>query len=241
MIELSRVSKVFQVGDQPVQALVDVSERIGKGEYVAIMGPSGSGKSTLLNVIGCLLRPTSGSYRLDGQDVSQLSDVELSYLRQTVIGFIFQSFHLIPRLTAEANVALPMMFAGVPAAERRERAHQALEAVNLTNRAHHHPAQLSVGQRQRVVIARAMVMNPKVILADEPTGNLDSHSGHQVLDLLGQLQAKGHTLIIVTHERDVARRAERTVIIHDGRVYQRLTAQELETTRTLFPPTVTRT
>jgi putative ABC transport system ATP-binding protein len=229
MIQLQHVSRVFQVGDEPVHALVDVTEQIQKGEYVAIMGPSGSGKSTFLNLIGCLLRASEGTYLLDGQDVSKLSDAELSRLRQTVIGFIFQSFHLVPRLTAAGNVELPMIFAGIAPSERQRRAQAALEAVGLANRVHHAPSQLSVGQRQRVVIARAMVMNPRVILADEPTGNLDSQSGQQVLALLDQLHQQGQTLVMVTHELEVARRAERTLIIRDGRISQRFTAKELTT------------
>lgn len=228
MIHLTKVSKTYEVGGHPVHALVEVTEHIHRGEHVAVIGSSGSGKSTLLNLIGCLLRPSSGDYRLDGKDVGGLSDVELSHLRQSVIGFIFQSFHLIPRLTAAANVELPMMFAGIPHEERKERARQALEAVGLIDRVHHHPAQLSVGQRQRVVIARAMVMNPPVILADEPTGNLDIQSGQQVLDLLDRLHENGHTLIMVTHELEVARRAERVLVIREGRIHQRLTAEEFE-------------
>jgi len=229
MIQLQHVSRIFQVGDEPVHALVDVTEQIQKGEYVAIMGPSGSGKSTFLNLIGCLLRASEGTYLLDGQDVSKLSDAELSRLRQTVIGFIFQSFHLVPRLTAAGNVELPMIFAGIAPSERKRRAQAALEGVGLANRVLHAPSQLSVGQRQRVVIARAMVMNPRVILADEPTGNLDSQSGQQVLALLDQLHQQGQTLVMVTHELEVARRAERTLIIRDGRISQRFTAKELTT------------
>jgi len=241
MIQLQHVSRVFQVGDEPVHALMDVTEQIRKGEYVAIMGPSGSGKSTFLNLIGCLLRASEGTYLLDGQDVSKLSDAELSRLRQTVIGFIFQSFHLVPRLTAAGNVELPMIFAGIAPSERQRRAQDALEAVGLSNRVHHAPSQLSVGQRQRVVIARAMVMNPRVILADEPTGNLDSQSGHQVLDLLHHVHQQGQTLVLVTHELEVARRAERTLIIRDGRISQRFTSKELTDsaiTQSLSSPTI---
>jgi len=241
MIQLQHVSRVFQVGDEPVHALMDVTEQIRKGEYVAIMGPSGSGKSTFLNLIGCLLRASEGTYLLDGQDVSKLSDAELSRLRQTVIGFIFQSFHLVPRLTAAGNVELPMIFAGIAPSERQRRAQDALEAVGLSSRVHHAPSQLSVGQRQRVVIARAMVMNPRVILADEPTGNLDSQSGHQVLDLLHHVHQQGQTLVLVTHELEVARRAERTLIIRDGRIAQRFTSKELTDsaiTQSLSSPTI---
>ncbi|MFQ5992872.1 MAG: ABC transporter ATP-binding protein, partial [Nitrospiraceae bacterium] len=209
MIALQGVSKTFEVGGHPVHALVDITEHIRVGEYVAIMGPSGSGKSTLLNVIGCLLRPSGGSYLLDGREVGALSDSELSHLRQHFIGFVFQSFHLVPRLTAAANVELPMIFAGLSPSERRERAEEALQAVGLQDCAHHRPNQLSVGQRQRLVIARATVMKPRLLLADEPTGNLDSVSGRQVLDLLENLYANGLTLLVITHDPEVAQRAKR--------------------------------
>ena len=235
MIQLKNVSKAFQVGDQPVHALVDINEHIRPGEYVAIMGPSGSGKSTLLNLIGCLLRPTTGSFTIDGRDIGSLDDVELSRLRQSFIGFIFQSFHLIPRLTATGNVELPMMFAGIPITERQQRARHVLDAVGLTSRANHHPAQLSVGQRQRVVIARAMVMKPKLILADEPTGNLDRASGEQVLQLLDQLHAEGKTLLMVTHAVDVAKRAERILVIADGKIVQRIASTALDKDPVLHP------
>ena len=228
MIQLEEVSKIFPVGDQPVYALSDITEHINAGEYIAIMGPSGSGKSTLLNLLGCLLRPTKGMYQLNGQDINKLNEVELSRLRQTFIGFIFQSFHLIPRLTAAGNVELPMIFAGIPSQERQRRVTAALEAVGLTSRTHHRPAQLSVGQRQRVVIARATVMNPRLILADEPTGNLDRESGKQVLDLLDHLYSQGHTLIVVTHATEVAQRAERILVISDGRIVQRTTSSNLK-------------
>ena len=235
MIQLSKVSKIYEVGDQPIHALVDVTEHIRAGEFVAIMGSSGSGKSTLLNLLGCLLCPTSGSYTLNGQDIGTLSEVELSRLRQSFIGFIFQSFHLIPRLTAAGNVELPMMFAGISAPERRKRAREALEAVGLTERAKHLPAQLSVGQRQRVVIARATIMRPQLILADEPTGNLDRASSEQILKLLDQLHAQGQTLIMVTHEVDVARRAERVLVIDDGQIVQRIQSDALVQDPVLHP------
>jgi putative ABC transport system ATP-binding protein len=235
MIQLTKVSKTYEVGDQPVHALVDVTEQIRAGEFVAIMGPSGSGKSTLLNLLGCLLRPTAGSYTLNGQDIAALSDVELSRLRQTFIGFIFQSFHLVPRLTAAGNVELPMMFAGISTSERQRRVQEALEAVGLTERSKHLPAQLSVGQRQRVVIARATIMRPQLILADEPTGNLDRASSEQVLTLLDQLHAQGHTVFIVTHELDVARRAERVLVIDDGHIVQRIKSAALDRDPVLHP------
>ena len=235
MIQLTKVSKIYEVGDQPVHALVEVTEQIQTGEFVAIMGSSGSGKSTLLNLLGCLLRPTSGTYTLNDQDIGSLSDGELSRLRQTFIGFIFQSFHLIPRLTAAANVELPMMFAGIPLSERQERAREALKAVGLTKRAKHLPAQLSVGQRQRVVIARATIMRPQLILADEPTGNLDRASSEQILNLLDQLHAQGQTLIMVTHEVEVARRAERVLVIDDGQIVQRIKSDALVQDPVLHP------
>lgn len=235
MIQLTKVSKTYEVGDHPVHALVEVTEQIQAGEFVAIMGSSGSGKSTLLNLLGCLLRPTAGTYTLQGQDIRSLSDTELSRLRQTFIGFIFQSFHLIPRLTAQGNVELPMMFAGIPPSERQHRAREALKAVGLTERAKHLPAQLSVGQRQRVVIARATIMRPQLILADEPTGNLDRASSEQILKLLDQLHAQGQTLIMVTHEVDVARRAERVLVIDDGRIVQRISSKALLRDPVLHP------
>ncbi|GJL52267.1 MAG: macrolide ABC transporter ATP-binding protein [Nitrospirales bacterium] len=236
MINLHQVSKIYQVGDQPVYALADITEHIKTGEYVAIMGPSGSGKSTLLNLLGCLLRPTEGSYQLNGEDINTLSDAELSKLRQSLIGFIFQSFHLIPRLTAAGNVELPMIFAGIAPQERQQRVATALEAVGLTPRSHHRPDQLSVGQRQRVVIARATVMNPQLILADEPTGNLDRESGKQILGLLDRLYSLGHTLIVVTHDIDVANRAERVLVISDGHIVQRTSSNNIKNRTSVTAP-----
>jgi putative ABC transport system ATP-binding protein len=197
------------------------------GEHVAIMGPSGSGKSTLLNVIGCLDRPTSGRYVLDGREVSVLDDAALTAVRRNVIGFVFQSFHLVLRLTATENVELPMIFAGVPRGERQARVATELGAVGLAARADHRPDQLSGGERQRVAIARAMVMRPRLLLADEPTGNLDSASGRTVLELLDRLHAGGITLVVVTHDPNVARRAERVVVMADGRIVRRLRGDEL--------------
>jgi len=227
VIELERLSRTFEIGGEPVHALVDVSESIAAGEHVAIMGPSGSGKSTLLHLIGCLDRPTSGSYRFEGREVAGLSEPELDRLRRERFGFVFQAFHLVPRLNATANVELPMVFAGIERAERRRRARQALDAVGLVARAEHRPNELSGGERQRLAIARALAMEPKVMLADEPTGNLDSRSGGVVLDLLDRLHAGGLTVLVVTHDPHVARRADRTVILSDGAIVRRATREEL--------------
>ena len=220
MIELSGLSRTFEVGGRPVRALQDVSLTIETGEYVAIMGPSGSGKSTLLNLLGCLDRPTAGSYRLDREETADLDEVELSQVRQRRIGFVFQSFHLVSRLTAAGNVELPMVFAGVAPAERRERAESALAAVGLSERADHRPEQLSGGERQRVAIARAVVMKPTILLADEPTGNLDSKSGNEIVELLEEMNAEGLTLIVVTHDSELGARARRLILLHDGRVVE---------------------
>jgi putative ABC transport system ATP-binding protein len=222
MIELVSVARTFEVGGQPVRALVDVSETVGAGEHVAIIGPSGSGKSTLLNVVGCLDRPSAGAYRLDGREVGSLDDAELTLVRRHTIGFVFQFFHLVPRLSAAANVEVPMLFAGVPRAERRERVAAALDGVGLLPRALHRPDQLSGGERQRVALARATVMRPRLLLADEPTGNLDTASGRQVLELLERLNAGGLTLLVVTHDPAVARRAGRVLVMQDGRILRRV-------------------
>jgi putative ABC transport system ATP-binding protein len=227
VIALQHISKVYEVGGQPIYALRDTSENIQSGEYVAIVGPSGSGKSTLLNIIGCLLRPSEGAYLFKGEDVSQLDDQALSHIRQHQIGFIFQSFHLVPRLTALGNVALPMVFAGISSSERQFRAMEALESVGLSDRAHHRPNQLSVGQRQRVVIARAIIMQPSLLLADEPTGNLDTHAGQQIMELLESLNAKGLTLLVVTHDTNVARQANRVIVLADGQIAKRVKGEEL--------------
>jgi putative ABC transport system ATP-binding protein len=221
MIRLSGISRSYEVGGEPVHALVDVTEQIQTGEHLAIMGPSGSGKSTLLNVLGCLDRPDRGSYELDGRDVSRLDEAELSLVRRHTIGFVFQFFHLVPRLSAQENVELPMVFAGTPAPERRERASARLRAVGLEPRAKHRPDQLSGGERQRVALARATVLEPKLLLADEPTGNLDTASGRHVLELLEQMNAAGLTLIVVTHDPAVARRAKRVLVLKDGSVVYR--------------------
>ncbi len=218
MIEIRHLSRHFQVGDQLVKALDAVNLTIGDGEYVSIMGPSGSGKSTLLNVIGLLDRPTEGEYVLDGRETTSLGDDELAQVRARRIGFIFQAFHLVPRMTAFENVELPMVLASVPPAERRKRAEAVLASLNLMDRAHHRPDQLSGGQRQRVAIARAMVMEPTVLLADEPTGNLDHVSGSDVLAAIELLNARGITLLVVTHDDEVASRSRRNIRMRDGRI-----------------------
>lgn len=216
MIKLDNICREFLVGDERVEALKNVSLLIEAGDYASIMGPSGSGKSTLLNVLGLLDTPNSGQYFLDGKDVSQLRDDELAARRQEVIGFVFQSFHLIARMTALENVELPMTLAGIKPEERRERASLMLEKTGLANRMEHRPDQLSGGQRQRVAIARSIVMHPKVLLADEPTGNLDSRSGADVLNILEQLNADGITLVMVTHDPDIGDRSRLSLTMQDG-------------------------
>ena len=218
MIQLSGICRNFQVGEETVHALEDVNLEIQDGEYVALMGPSGSGKSTLLNVIGCLDRPTAGTYVLDGKDVTGLSENELSLVRRHRIGFVFQFFHLVPRLDAAGNVELPMMFAGIDRVERRARVEKALASVSLLHRKKHRPAQLSGGERQRVAIARAVVMTPAILLADEPTGNLDSHSGSEIVELIERMNAGGLTVILVTHDPSIGQRAPRKIVMHDGRI-----------------------
>jgi putative ABC transport system ATP-binding protein len=229
VIELERVSKVYEMGQEKLYALREVSERVQPGGYVAVMGPSGSGKSTLLNVIGCLDRPTSGTYRLDGLEVGNLSEAELSGIRGHKIGFVFQTFHLVPRLSAAENVAFPMLFAGIPRAERRARVEAALDAVGLADRARHRPAELSGGERQRVAIARATIMRPQVLLADEPTGNLDTAAGRQVLALIEGMNAEGLTLMVVTHDPAVAARATRVLLMRDGEIVERVPGSSLAT------------
>ncbi|MEJ2581488.1 MAG: ABC transporter ATP-binding protein [Acidobacteriota bacterium] len=221
MIVLKDLWRTYHVGDSDVHALRDVCLEIAKGDYLAVMGPSGSGKSTLLNILGCLDRPTSGTYVYDGRDVGSLTDIERTRLRQTEIGFVFQFFHLLPRLTAQGNVELPMLFAGVPRAERRQRAARALEAVGLADRAHHRPDQLSGGQRQRVAISRAVVMEPGLLLADEPTGNLDRAAAIEVMDLLGRMNEEGQTVVLVTHDPEVAVRARSAVRMDDGAIVEK--------------------
>jgi putative ABC transport system ATP-binding protein len=218
MIELSQVSRNFTVGDQQVTALRGIDLHIAAGDYVSVMGPSGSGKSTLLNLIGLLDRPTSGTYRLDGGDVTALNDVQQARVRSKKIGFVFQAFHLVPRLSAAMNIELPMILAGISPAERRARVEKLLENYGLKDRADHRPDQLSGGQRQRVAIARATSMHPAVLLADEPTGNLDQNTGKEVLNLLEQLVGQGVTLIMVTHDPVIGGRAARQIHMVDGRI-----------------------
>jgi len=218
VIQLVGVSRNFQVGEETVHALSDISLEISDGEYVALMGPSGSGKSTLLNVIGCLDRPSAGKYLLGGKDVTDYSENELSLIRRNRIGFIFQFFHLVPRLDAAGNVELPMMFAGIDRSERKTRVMKALESVGLSHRARHRPNQLSGGERQRTAIARAIVMGPSLLLADEPTGNLDTHSGREVVELLERMNAAGLTLIVVTHDPAIGKRARRVISMQDGKI-----------------------
>ncbi|WP_298398483.1 ABC transporter ATP-binding protein [uncultured Azonexus sp.] len=218
LIELSGIERRFQLGDTTVRALAGLDLSISAGEYVAVMGPSGSGKSTLLNLLGLLDRPNAGSYRLEGRDVTTLSADEQAQVRSTRIGFVFQSFHLVPRLTAAENIALPMMLAGIARSERDRRVTEALKNFGLDQRAEHKPDQLSGGQRQRVAIARATIMQPALILADEPTGNLDRHTGEEVVNLLEALNASGVTLVIVTHDPQMGERARRQLVMEDGRL-----------------------
>jgi len=218
MIEVREVTKTFELGQIRVQALRGVSLRIESGDYVAIMGSSGSGKSTLMHILGCLDVPTRGRYEIDGADARDLDEDDLADLRSRKIGFVFQSFNLIPRTSALANVELPLAYAGLSRAERRRRAESALASVGMSNRLRHSPAELSGGQQQRVAIARAVVTNPALILADEPTGNLDSHSTEEVLAIFARLHGEGRTIVLITHEPDVAAQAERIIRLSDGRI-----------------------
>jgi putative ABC transport system ATP-binding protein len=218
IIRLEQISKSYGEGNTEVHALADVDLIVEPGEYCAIMGPSGSGKSTAMNVIGCLDRPTSGSYYLDGLDVSQIADTELAHIRNRKIGFVFQQFHLLPQLSALENVMLPMVYAGVASPERKERATEALTRVGLANRLNNKPNQLSGGQQQRVAIARAIVNQPVLLLADEPTGALDSQTTQEVLNIFTELNASGITVVMVTHEPEVARQTKRIVWFRDGKV-----------------------
>jgi putative ABC transport system ATP-binding protein len=216
LIRLDKISRRYQMGEETIHALREVSLEIERGEYVAIMGPSGSGKSTLMNLVGCLDTPTSGEYELNGSQVSQMDDNQLAEIRNKEIGFIFQTFNLLPRSDALRNVELPLIYAGVPGEERREVALEALAHVGLSDRVHHKPNELSGGQRQRVAVARALVNRPSILLADEPTGNLDTKTGEEILALFKELSSKGNTLIVVTHEEDVARHSRRIIRIRDG-------------------------
>jgi putative ABC transport system ATP-binding protein len=218
LIETQDLWKTYVMGSEEIHALRGVSIQIDRGEYLAIMGPSGSGKSTLMNLIGCLDTPTKGSYLLNGKQVSQMNDDELARIRNEEIGFVFQTFNLLPRATALHNVELPLIYGGVASADRQKRALEALEKVELTDRKLHRPNELSGGQRQRVAIARALVNNPSIVLADEPTGNLDSKTGDEIMSLFGRLHASGNTIVLVTHEPDIAAHAHRAIHIRDGNV-----------------------
>ena len=218
VISIEGVTKLYVMGEETIHALRGVSLEIRRNEYLAIMGPSGSGKSTLMNMLGCLDTPSSGKYEFSGQDVASMVDDELADIRNREIGFVFQTFNLLPRSDALRNVELPLIYAGVPRHERHERARAALESVGLGNRIHHKPNELSGGQRQRVAIARALVNRPSIILADEPTGNLDSKTGVEIMDLFEELYERGNTLIVVTHEESIARHARRIIRLHDGLV-----------------------
>jgi putative ABC transport system ATP-binding protein len=216
IIRLDDIRKSYFMGRQELPVLKGVSLDIQKNEYVALMGPSGSGKSTLMNILGCLDSPTAGSYVLNGQDVSKMADDSLADVRNIEIGFVFQQFNLLPRLTAAENVALPLVYAGIPRRQRMERAMAVLEKVSLTDRSHHKPNELSGGQCQRVAIARALINNPSLILADEPTGNLDSKTSIEIMDIFTSIQTGGNTVVLVTHEEDIARHAHRIVRLRDG-------------------------
>ncbi|UCF39452.1 MAG: ABC transporter ATP-binding protein [Acidobacteriota bacterium] len=218
MIRTENLWKTYEMGSEKIHALHGVSFEVRKNEYIAIMGPSGSGKSTLMNLIGCLDTPSQGDYYLNGKLVSDMDDDELAYIRNREIGFVFQTFNLLPRATALQNVELPLIYAGVPAAKRHERAIRTMEQVELANRMHHRPSELSGGQRQRVAIARALVNTPSIILADEPTGNLDSKTGREIMTLFDKLHSEGNTIVLVTHEADIAANAHRIVYLLDGKI-----------------------
>ncbi len=218
MITLKKITRQYLMGSETIHALREVDLHISRGEYVAIMGPSGSGKSTMMNIVGCLDTPTSGVFELNGTDVSHMDDNELAEVRNKEIGFVFQTFNLLPRSNSLHNVELPLIYGGVPADERREMARQALSHVGLGDRMHHKPNELSGGQRQRVAIARALVNKPSIILADEPTGNLDSKTGEEIMAIFDVLHGQGNTIILVTHEEDIARHSRRIIRLRDGRI-----------------------
>lgn len=218
MIELQGVTKIFKRGEEEVRALEGVSFQVGEGEFLAVMGPSGSGKSTLMNILGCLDRPTSGRYLLEGQDTGQLDDDQLAFLRNKWIGFVFQTFNLLPRFSSTKNAELPLIYGAVPRSERRRKAQEALAAVGLAERLEHRPKELSGGEQQRVAIARAIVNQPRIVLADEPTGNLDSRAGDEILGIFENLNRQGVTVIVVTHNPRVAQRARRIILLQDGRM-----------------------
>ncbi len=218
VVTITGVKKLYKMGSETVAALNGVDLRIDEGEFVALMGPSGSGKSTLMNILGCLDRPTSGSYKLLGQEVSGLSDDELARIRNKTIGFVFQNFNLLPRLTSLENVALPSVYAGLSSKQRLALAREALEKVSLSDRAEHLPTELSGGQRQRVAIARAIAMKPAILMADEPTGNLDTKSTLEIMQIFRDLHAAGSTIILVTHEPDIAQAADRQILVKDGQI-----------------------
>lgn len=218
VIELKDIMKTYVMGDSIVHALDHVFVHIGRGEFTSIMGPSGSGKSTMMNILGCLDRPTSGEYYLDGKEIAGYDDDELAHTRNAKIGFVFQNFNLLPKLTAQANVALPLIYAGVDEEERMERAKKALEAVGLGERIEHKPTEMSGGQRQRVAIARALINNPAIIMADEPTGNLDTKSSYEIMDIFKAMNESGKTVVMVTHEPDIAEQTKRILVMRDGKI-----------------------
>jgi len=229
IIHLENIKKNYYLGKQIIEVLKGISLDIFKNEYVALMGPSGSGKSTLMNILGCLDTPTAGTYILNGHDVSKMVDNDLADIRNKEIGFVFQKFNLLPRLTAAENVALPLVYAGVPKKQRLERALQVLEKVGLAERSHHKPNEMSGGQNQRVAIARALVNDPAIILADEPTGNLDSKTSHEIMDIFGAIHTGGNTVVLVTHEEDIAHYAHRIIRLRDGLIESDATAKKTVT------------